>query len=249
LRSIDLTDLGAVDQLLESFQPDAILHLAAESKPTNCETNPDSNDINVKTTNHFADYCAEKNIPMVFSSTDFVFDGKKGAYTETDEINPLMIYGHQKAKGEEVVLDKVPKAIVLRTALIYGLPANGFGFLNSWIKRLQSGTDIYCFTDEYRSVISGTDAAAGVFMLLEKEVTGIYHLGGDQPLSLHEFVLQVATHLNLDKSLIHPSKQADVNLPIERPANVTLDSSKAKALGFSPRSVSENFEILKKVIV
>ena len=242
LASLDLTDNQAVTNFLAKNKPDAIVHLAANSNPNDCEKNPKAQVINVEVTTHLAKYCAAQNIQFLFTSTDLVFEGNAAPYAETDATNPIMIYGKQKLEAEQKLLDIYPKAIIARMPLMYGLPKNGLGFMNAWMKNLREGKNIYCFTDEYRTATSGEDAVYGIVLLLKKEVSGIFHLGSKESISRFDFATQVAEHFGLDKKLILPSLQADVKMAAARPADVSLDSGKAFALGFSPRSLEENLE-------
>ncbi len=244
LEQLDLTDNQSVTNFLKKYQPDAILHLAANSNPNDCEQNPASQVINVDVTVSLAKYSASQNIPFLFTSTDLVFEGEHAPYYTTDTPNPIMKYGKQKLEAEQKVLKVYPKAIIARMPLMYGLPKNGLGFMNAWLKNLQAGKNIYCFTDEYRTATYGGDAAQGVFALLKNNASGIFHLGGSERMSRFAFANQMAAHFGLDKNLIIPSLQKDVNMPAKRPADVSLVSNKAFTLGFLPNKIAYNLKIL-----
>lgn len=244
LEQLDLTDQSAVSILLKGHQPDAILHLAANSNPNDCEQNLLSKIINVEVTEQLANHCATQNIPFLFTSTDLVFDGKNAPYATTDSPNPIMIYGKQKLEAEQNVLKVFPDAIIARMPLMYGLPKNGLGFMNAWLRNLQAGKNIYCFTDEYRTATFGGDAAQGIFALLKNKASGIFHLGGSERMSRFEFASQMATHFGLDKNLIIPSLQKDVNMPAKRPADVSLISNKTFTFCFLPEKLENNLEEL-----
>lgn len=240
LNQLDLTDHQSVTVFLNQNKPDAILHLAANSNPNDCEQNPFSQIINVEVTEHLAKYSATQNIPFLFTSTDLVFDGKNAPYSTTDFPNPIMIYGKQKLEAEQKVLKNYPKAIIARMPLMYGLPKNGLGFMNAWLRNLQAGKNIYCFTDEYRTATFGGDAAQGIFALLKNNANGIFHLGGPERMSRFEFATKMAEHFGLDKNLIIPSLQKEVNMPAKRPADVSLNSNNAFTFGFLPKKLEEN---------
>ncbi|MFK7773315.1 MAG: NAD(P)-dependent oxidoreductase [Saprospiraceae bacterium] len=245
---LDLINQSAVSIFLKKHQPDAILHLAANSNPNDCEQNPLSQIINVKVTEHLASYCAAQNIQFLFTSTDLIFDGKNAPYSLTDTPNPIMVYGKQKLEAEQRVWKVNPKAIIARMPLMYGLPKNGLGFMNAWLRNLQAGKNVYCFTDEYRTATFGGDAAQGVFALLKSKTNGIFHLGGPERMSRFEFATQMAEHFGLDKSLIIPSLQKDVNMPAKRPADVSLDSNKTFTFGFLPKKMTDNLEGLSTIL-
>jgi dTDP-4-dehydrorhamnose reductase len=240
LEQLDLTDQSAVAIFLKEHQPDAILHLAANSNPNDCEQNPLSQIINVEVTEHLAKYSAAQNIPFLFTSTDLVFDGKSAPYTTTDSPNPIMIYGKQKLAAEQKILKFFPKAIIARMPLMYGLPKNGLGFMNAWLRNLQAGKNVYCFTDEYRTATFGGDAAQGFFALLKNKASGIFHLGGPERMSRFEFATAMAEHFGLDENLIIPSLQKEVKMAAKRPADVSLVSESTFQIGFFPKKISEN---------
>ena len=129
-----------------------------------------------------------------------------------------------------MVLETHPNACIARMPLMYGTPDNGKGFMNAWIRNLKEGKTIGAFTDEYRTAVDGKTAARGLFLLLEKEVNGIWHLGGKERLSRYEFAIRMAKENNLDASLINPVLQKDIKMAAARPADVSLDSSKAFGL-------------------
>ena len=119
--------------------------------------------------------------------------------------------------------------------------------MNAWIRNLKEGKKVFCFTDEYRTTTSGRDAATGLFLLLEKNKSGIFHLGGRERISRFDFAIRMAEIFNLPKELIIPSLQKDVQMPANRPADVSLVSDKAYAIGFNPGSVKKELSKLLKI--
>jgi dTDP-4-dehydrorhamnose reductase len=244
LQQLDLTNQAAVSIFLEKNKFDAVLHLAANSNPNDCQRDPLSGIINVEVTKYLAQYCAVQNIAFLFTSTDLVFDGENAPYSVSESLNPIMVYGKQKLKAEQYVLKVFPEAIIARMPLMYGLPKNGFGFMSAWLRDLQEGKNIYCFTDEYRTATYGGDAAQGIFALLKNEASGVFHLGGPERMSRFDFSTKMALHFGLDKNLIIPSLQKDVKMPAKRPADVSLVSNKAFTYGFSPKKLEDNLKKL-----
>ena len=242
--SLDLTDHQGVHDFLEKNQPDAILHLAANSNPNNCEQNESSNNINVDATLTLTKWSAQHNIPFLFTSTDLVFDGKNSPYHESSPTNPIMVYGKQKVEAEQKVLEIYPNAIIARMPLMYGMPSNGLGFMNAWVRNLKERKQVFCFTDEYRTPLSGSDAAAGLFLLLKKNQSGIFHLGGRERISRYDFAIQMAEVFGLPKELVTPSLQKDVQMPAKRPPDVSFISEKAYEFGFNPGGVTEELRKL-----
>lgn len=246
----NLATTDKIHSLLAALKPDAIIHLAAISDTNYCEQNTDAAfDVNVKATQELATYSAWANIPFIFTSTDLVFDGTKGNYHELDKPNPLNEYGKQKALAEQLVLQTHQQACVLRMPLIFGY--GGYyakSFLQPFIENLQAGKPLQLFTDEYRSVLDGESATAGIFMALANKWKGLYHLGGPQRLSRYEMMQQVCEIFSFDKNLLIPKLQKEISFAAKRPANVSFNSEKAMAAGFKPSSLEDALLHLKNEI-
>ena len=233
LVQFDLNNQFQINQLLAEKSIDGILHLAALSNANFCEQNEiASHQINLQLTSHLAVMALMRKIPFLFTSTDLVFDGTNPPYKEDSPISPISRYGQHKALAEQMVLETNPNACIARMPLMYGTPDNGKGFMNAWIRNLKEGKTIGAFTDEYRTAVDGITAARGLFLLLEKGVKGIWHLGGKERLSRYEFAIRMAKENNLDASLINPVLQKDIKMAAARPADVSLDSSKAFQIGY-----------------
>lgn len=240
IQAVDLMDTERLPGLLQKQKPDAVLHLAAASNPNFCEENPAlTHRINVAASLQLARYCAERGLPFLFASTDLVFDGEQAPYVVTDRPSPISVYGRQKAEAEAGVLALHPGAGIARLPLMYGAGAN---FLPAWIEKGRRGEAIPAFTDEYRSPAPAADVARGLLLLLEKEVSGIWHLGGPERVSRYEFGLQMAAVFGFPQELIRPGRRADVSMPAPRPADVSLDSSESFALGYRPHDVRRGLE-------
>ena len=240
---IDLCNHQEVEQLINKVQPDAILHLAANSEPNYCELHPEETyKINVTASVNLAKIATQKNIQFLFTSSDLVFDGTNAPYSETDATNPIMEYGKQKVAAGKGILKVYPNAIIARMPLMFGISKYGCSFFTSWIDNLKTGKPLYAFTDESRTPVSGKTAMQGLLKLIEANVTGIYHLGGSESISRFDFAIQLAEVLKIDKPNIIASKIADVQMPAERPQNVSLNSTKAFYLGYQPMGVKDEIK-------
>jgi dTDP-4-dehydrorhamnose reductase len=238
LHSIDLTDASVVTPWLAQLAPNAIIHTAALSQLNRCEQAPEqSYAMNVEATRTLATFCAQRQIPFVFTSTDQVFDGQTAPYRETAPPTPINRYGHHKAEAEALIQTLHPTAAICRMPLMYG-PASPTAecFLQGFLRTLEAGQPLYLFTDEFRTPAYVEDAAAGLLLALD-QATGLLHLGGPERLSRYEFGLRMAAVFGCDPGLLVPSKQADVAMPARRPADVSTDSQRAFDLGYRPRGV------------
>ena len=241
----DLTDNNFRDRLFSDYSPDAVIHTAAAADPNFCQNHPDeAAAINVTATTALARQCAAAGIPMLFTSTDLVFDGSHPSYREEDAVNPLNRYGRQKAAAEKEILSSHPDATVCRMPLMYGdAPAHAKSFIHPMITALQTGRNLTLFTDEYRTPASASDAATGLLLLLQKRVNGIYHLGGPERLSRYAIGCMLATIMNR-QATITPCLQSEVPMPAPRAADVSLDSARAAALGYRPHCMKDELEKL-----
>jgi dTDP-4-dehydrorhamnose reductase len=178
----DLSDFGAIEREFAKDKPSLIIHCAAITIVSEAQKNPElARRVNVEATKFLAELAAD--IPFVVLSTDLVFDGRKGDYTETDAVNPLHVYGETKVAAEEIVL-KNPRHLVVRTSLNAGVSASGRAF-NEQLRRSmqQAGQGMTLFTDEFRCPIAAAETARVVWELVEKNCTGLYHVAGAEKLS------------------------------------------------------------------
>jgi dTDP-4-dehydrorhamnose reductase len=243
LISLDLTDFRSLERFIHQIKPDAIIHAAALSKPNACQVQPElSFTINVQVSEYLAALAAEYQIPFVFTSTDLVFDGKNAPYKEEDTPYPICVYGEHKAIAEKSILTIHPQSIVARLPLMYGISSRIPNFFKDWQIQLKTGQSITAFSDEYRTAAYGLDVAKGIWLLLQQQQSGIWQLGGKERMSRLEFALQMANYLGCSKALVVAAQQKDICMPAPRPADVSLDSSKAFSLGYSPLLLSDFFK-------
>ncbi|MDB9314815.1 NAD(P)-dependent oxidoreductase [Spirulina sp. CS-785/01] len=234
----DLQDLPSLRHLLTEIKPDAIIHLAALSRPNYCQTHPqESYNINVLGSCAIADYCATVKIPCVFTSTDLVFDGTNPPYRETSPPSPVSLYGEHKLLAEEGMLQRYPQTAICRMPLMFGEASpTSYSFLQPFLQQFREGQALRLFYDEYRMPVSATTAARGLLLALEK-VQGYVHLGGKERLSRYEFGELMAEVFHLSREQITRCSQKDVPMAAPRPADLSMDSSLAFGLGYNPPSV------------
>jgi dTDP-4-dehydrorhamnose reductase len=241
----DLREFQEVKRLFNEIEPAAIIHMAAQSSPNVCQTYPDeSRLINVTASSNIAGLSADYGIPCAFTSTDLVFDGRNAPYRETDAVCPVSQYGEQKAIAEQEMLQRNPKVALCRMPLMFGFAPNATSFIQPFIKMLREGQELRLFTDEFRTPVSGTTAAQGLLLALEK-AEGLLHLGGKERVSRYEFGRLMVEVLELPQDGLKACRQQDVPMAAPRPADVSLDSSKAFALGYAPLSIREELEALR----
>jgi len=244
----DIGDVRAVRNVFSRVRPDAVIHCAAISQPNECEKNPAlSHSVNVGAACAIAGLCAERRCACVFTSTDQVFDGEHAPYDENAAVAPLHHYGRQKAEAERRMRELYPATTICRLPLMFGPPSpSSHGFFQSFIAALKMGDRIRLFTDEIRTPAFSECVARGIFLSL-RYPAAVLHLGGRERLSRYEFGLLMCEAFGLNKNLIVPSLRADVPLPAPRPRDLSLDSTRAYALGYNPCHIREALERFKNV--
>lgn len=243
---VDLTDYRSLRDAIERARPDAVVHTAAASQPNFCQQHPDeSRRINTEAAINLAGLCADREIPFAFTSTDLVFDGRHSGYREEDEVSPVNIYAEQKVEAERGVLERHPAAAVCRMPLMFGVPGpTSQSFIQPFIRAMRAGEMLRLFTDEFRTPVSAGTASSGLLLALEK-VHGLVHLGGRERISRHDFGVMLARVLEIRSARIVGCKQSDVPMPAPRPPDVSLDSSRAFALGYDPQPLLDELGEIK----
>ena len=179
----DLLDFAAVRREFEIDQPRLVIHCAAITNVADAQKNPEhARRVNVEVTKLLAELSSE--ISFAFFSTDLIFDGLKGNYTETDTRHPLHLYGETKVAAEEIVL-KNSRHLVVRTSINGGASLTGGRSFNEQLRRAlqQARQGMTLFTDEFRSPLPAVETARAVWELAQKNCTGIFHVAGTEKLS------------------------------------------------------------------
>lgn len=246
LLKFDLRDFEEMKRVFQEIQPAGVIHTAAQSSPNFCQTHPDETyAINVTASCNLAGLCADYAIPCVFTSTDMVFNGLNSPYLETDPVCPVNYYGEQKVRAEVGMLERYPMTAVCRMPLMFGIvPPSATSFIQPFIKTLREGKELSLFTDEFRTPVSGKTAASGLLLALEK-VQGRIHLGGKERVSRYDFGRLLVEVLELPEIGLKACRQEDVKMAAPRPPDLSLDSSMAFSLGYTPLLLREELNALK----
>jgi dTDP-4-dehydrorhamnose reductase len=226
---LDLLDFTAVRREFQKDRPQLVIHCAAVTSVAGAQKNPElARRLNVEVTRLLAELAAE--IPLVFFSTDLVFDGRKGNYVEADAPNPLHLYGETKAEAEEIVL-KNPAHLVVRTSINGGISHSGHrGFNEQLLFELQLGMPAILFTDEFRSPIPAVETARAVWDLAGKNCAGIFHVAGAEKLSRWQIGQLLTKRWPKIKTKIEPASTKDIpGLPPRAP-DTSLNISKAQRI-------------------
>ena len=225
---LDLTDRVTVERTWESIKPSAVVHCAALSRTKDCEQDPEkARHINVEGTAHLAQL--SQDIPFIFLSSGEVFDGKTGWYSESDEPNPINVYGQTKLEAEQAVLQN-PRHTVVRIVLTAGTSETGDrSFVEEMCRTAQAGKDVTLYADEFRCPLPAAVIVRAIWELVDHKQPGLYHLGGSERLSrweIGEILLPWCPELNG-----HLKKGSAKNhVGSLRPADLSLRCNKVQSL-------------------
>jgi len=221
----DVTDIGAVSAALTHARATIAINAAAYTAVDKAETDADrAESINASGAGHVAGAAEALDIPVIHISTDYVFDGtKKGAYVEDDPIAPLGVYGRTKAEGEAAVRAASPRAIIARTAWVYGL--EGANFVKTMLRLAADRDVIRVVNDQRGNPTFADDLAEALLTIAANPKPGTYHLAGQGETTWYGFAKAIFAN---GGPRIEPITTAEYPTPARRPANSVLDCAKAK---------------------
>ncbi len=246
----DMNNHSAIDRLIAEIRPDVVINGSALSVPDYCESHhEEAYAANVLAVENIARCCEKAGSRFIHLSTDFVFDGKKAElYTETDTPAPVNYYGISKYQGEQAVAANCSNYANVRVVVVYGkaLPGQHGNILQLVKNRLQAGQEIRVVSDQFRTPTWVQDIADGVEKLMHISQNGIWHICGDECLSIADIAYRVADYFKLDRSLIVPVTTEEMNEVTPRPRFSGLSIEKAKRiLGYAPHSLEEGMAEMK----
>ncbi|HCT31044.1 MAG TPA: NAD(P)-dependent oxidoreductase [Bacteroidales bacterium] len=238
-----------LNQLIETLNPDVLIHCAAMASPDACEADRYSAyKINVEVTARLAAACRDYGAHMIFLSSDFIFDGNKGNYTEEDIPSPISYYGETKVEAEKSILDLNIGASIVRTSLVFGYDEQLArpNIVLRVIDNLKKGKSFKVPIDQFRTPTDADDLAKGIFGLAQKKLGGIYNISGGQRISVYELAKQVALAFGYNDELLIPVKSVDLPEPAKRPLDSGLNIDKAiKTLNYTPTPLASSIERIK----
>lgn len=244
----DIRNETAVKHLFEEIQPDVVINCSALSVPDYCETHHEEAYLtNVTAVGQLARLCEEYKSRFIHLSTDFVFDGKISEkagllYTEEHLPAPVNYYGYTKWKGEEKVAETCSSYAIVRVEIVYGkaLPGQHGNIAQLVVNRLKAGQEIRVVSNQWRTPTYVGDVSNGVQRLVEHTMNGIFHICGNECMTIAEIAYQIADCMGLDHSLIHPATTEEMNETTPRPRFSGMSINKAQTiLGYEPRKLKE----------
>lgn len=215
----DITDIATISAVA-SFEPDLVIHAAAMTDVDGCELDPDSAyNVNALGTQNVALACQRCDAPLLYVSTDYVFDGdKEEPYLEFDEPNPISVYGRSKLAGELFVRSLLNRFYIVRTAWLYS--RGGDNFVNRVLQLAEERKDLSVVSSEVGSPTYAPDLAEAIVRLIEHPLYGIYHLVNEGSCSRYEFAHKILELAGKTSFPLYPAETFD--RPAKVPANAVL---------------------------
>ena len=244
----NITVKKEVKQLLGACEPDIIVNCAAMTNVDACENERElAWKINVEGVENIIEAARRGNQKVVHVSTDYIFDGKLGPYTEEDRPNPINYYGKTKLASENALRASGLDFFITRTMVLYGHAPGAKQNFSLWlIQSLERKSPIRVVDDQLGNPTLADDLAYGIVRGIELERSGIYNIAGRDIISRYDFALRLAQIFNFDPGLISPIKTSQLRQPAARPLKSGLITLKAEVeLGFKPSTTDQGLVVLK----
>lgn len=230
---LDIKNRDEVEKIVYKISPKVIIHAAAITNSDFCvEHQKLAWEVNVNGTKNIVSAAKLVKARLIYISTDLVFKGDKGLYSEEDIPAPLCYYGKTKLEGEKIVSSLSSNYCIARTSLIYGWSLNSSKcFVEIMIDNLNNGREVRVFMDEYRTPIYVKNLCEILIELAKREdLQGLYHICGSQRLSRFELGLKLSKIFDFNKDLIIPISVDDFSFKDKRPKDCSMRNDKAKSV-------------------
>lgn len=227
---VDITDRAALKEVMMAHMPDAIVNTAAMTNVDACETDKKlAHTLNVTLVEHLTRIARQADAHLVHLSTDYVFDGQEGPYSETDVPAPINYYGKSKLAGENSLLSAGIDHTVIRTNVVYGPSHARPDFVRWVIEALDEKREITVVTDQYSNPTYVDDLAEAIIKVIERRKTGLYNVSGADYVSRFDFAKKIAEFFMVDSNLIKPITTAELAQAAQRPLKSGLITLKAQS--------------------
>lgn len=247
--SCDIKDRNSIKKIILDYCPDFIIHTAAFTNVDLSEKlREDAWKINVKGVEYISEAARAIDTHIIHISTDYIFDGKDGPYSENAVPNPLGYYGRTKLASENALRISNTFFTILRTNVLYGIALNSRPDFVRWVvSSLDENKNIRIVNDQINNPTFIDDLVQAINKIIEFKKTGIFNVGGIEFLSRYDFTLRIADYFNLDKKLITPVRTEELKQSARRPLKSGLIILKAETeLGYKPHSIDESFFVMKR---
>ncbi len=230
--SLDVTNRRKVDSHVRHYKPSVIINTAAYTDVDGCEIHKDQAwTINVDGVRNLVRVCREQEVRLVQLSTDYIFDGENGPYSEDDPPHPVGFYGQTKLESEKVIQESGIEFLIVRTNVLYGFGRDvKKNFLLWLLDKLSAGEKLKIVTDQFNNPTLADNLAECILETVQRDLSGILHIAGAEYLSRYDFALKVAKKFGYDPALISPTTTETLGQKAKRPSRGGLKIEKAQSL-------------------
>jgi dTDP-4-dehydrorhamnose reductase len=234
IEEMDITRLSEVKTVVLAHRPQIVIHCAAYTAVDKAESEREqARAINSEGTKHVAFFCRELAADMIYISTDYAFDGRKEEpYLETDDTNPINVYGLSKLLGEQHVAELVHGHKICRTSWLCGV--HGHNFIETMLRIAGEGRPLSVVNDQFGRPTFTFDLADAIVRLLERPEYGVFHVTNSGYCSWFEFAQRILKLGGFDPTTVKPITSAQFRSLARRPRNSVLENRRLKELGFPP---------------
>lgn len=245
---LDITDKNAVRQVIYDSKPDFVFLPAAFTNVDLCEEKKELCwQINVEGVQNVASLLKGTQTKLTYFSTDYIFDGKNGPYSEDDAPSPLSVYGASKLEAEKIIAHLLNNFLIIRTTCIYGWEPQQKNFVLNLIKRINRKETVRVPIDQVTTPTYSGELSEISFRLAREDKRGIYNVASSSLISRYDFAILVAEIFGLDKNLIYGIKTQDLSQKAKRPLKGGLKIDKIKReLGVDMLTAKESLLRMKK---
>ncbi len=247
--NLDITSKHSIAKILSDTNPDVILNLAAFTDVDGCELDPKkAKNVNI---NGVKNLCRDFSGHFIQISTDYVFDGESGPYSEQDQANPKSVYGKTKLFADNWLIDNYPKLSIIRTNVLYSYTKRTKASFLKWVvESLKSKQKIKVVNDQWNNPTWTESLSVVIQRLIDTQSFDLYHYGDIDILNRFEFSLLISKVFNLDSSLIMPISSDQLNQTAPRPRKSGLITKKIESkLGIIPQSVETCLNQIRKQFI
>lgn len=251
--NIDITNKTELQACILKHKPTSIINTAAMTNVDECEDNKEAcYQLNISSFEYLVEICKQHHIHLVHISTDFIFDGEKGNYKETDTPNPLSYYGLSKLKSEELIIESAISHTILRTILVYGKVNNmSRNNIVLWIiEMLGNNKEITIVNDQYRMPTYVVDLAMACKISIDKKAQGVFNISSSELLSVYEIAIQIAEVFELNPLLVRQISTRSLNQRAPRPPKTGFNLDKTfSMLGLKLQPFKKDLQRFKQTLI
>tara|TARA_Y100000817_G_scaffold295825_1_gene270890 strand:- start:2224 stop:3087 length:864 start_codon:yes stop_codon:yes gene_type:complete len=246
---LDIRSKSSIKKVLSDIDPDVILNLAALTDVDGCELDPQqAKDINFSGVKNL---CRDFSGHFIQISTDYVFDGKSGPYSEEDEPKPKSVYGKTKLFADNWLLDNYSKSTIIRTNILYSYTKRTKASFLKWVvDSLNDNQNIKVVNDQWNNPTWTESLSSVISKIIDNQAFDLYHYGDRDILNRFDFSILISKVFNLDSSLIMPISSDELNQIAPRPRKSGLITKKIESeLGIIPKSVETCLNEIRKQFI